>query len=281
MAQVPVFFDDFRSGDRFTGGPRIVTEADLRFMTEASGDRHPLHTDPAYARAAGFPGPLLHGPFGLAAFLGWFTGSGIGGDAVIAMLDANWRYLGPVVVGDALSFEMTVTRCRRTGKGDRGVVGRHVRIRNAAGAVVQEGQTALLVRARSTEANPAREFFTPGWTRAVAARLAETGTFSRATATWDGAFALACGEDEAALRIYKGQILEAGTRAPNGATFTVVADDLVWTEVFTARSDEFTQRAMQGQFAVRGSAYEYLRLTKALALTVAAARALFHEGAAA
>ena len=277
----PSFFEDFHPGDHFTGGPRHVTAADLEHMMAASGDRHRLHTDVAYAREAGFGAPLLHGPFGIAAFLGWFHESGIGADTVLSMLDSNWRYLSPIVVGDALSFEMTITRCRRSSKGDRGVVGRHVRIRNGAGTLVQEGRTAMLVRARGDEPNPAREFFTPAWARAVGARLAQHGAFHAATATWDGAFALACETDEVQFRIYKGDVLEAGSRAPNGPAFTLAADALVWAELFSAETDEFMRRAMQGEFTVRGSAYEYLRLTKALHLLVAAARDLFHDGVAA
>lgn len=73
-------------------------------------------------------------------------------------------------------------------------------------------------------------------------------------------------------------MLEAGTRTPNGPLFTLAADALVWAELFSADSDEFMRRAMQGDFTIRGSAYEYLRLTKALHLLVAAGRSLFHEG---
>ena len=139
-----MLFEDFRPGDRFTGGPRQVTAADLEHIMDGCGDLHVLHTDAVYAQAAGFAAPLLHGPFGLAAFLGFLHESGIGADTVIGMLDSNWRYLGPVVVGDALFFEMTITRCRRSGKGDRGIIGRHVRVRNDTGVLVQEGCTAML-----------------------------------------------------------------------------------------------------------------------------------------
>lgn len=274
----PADFEDFRPGARFEGGPRLVTEADLQGFVAVSGDRHKLHTDGAFARAAGFAGPLMHGPFGIAAFLGWFDASGIAADTAVAMLDSHWRYLAPVIVGDRLHFEMIVTRCRRSSKGDRGVVGRHVRIRNEAGTLVQEGSTALLVRARGDAARPGQEFFTAGWARALAERLGADATFQRATATWDGTFALACGEDEAQFRIFKGAVLEAGTRSPNGPDFTIAAADLTWTELFTAGSNTFMQRAMQGQFSVRGSAYEYLRLTKALDAVIEAARALFREG---
>lgn len=277
MMQPPADFEDFQPGARFEGGPRLVTEADLQGFVTVSGDRHRLHTDADFARAAGFDAPLLHGPFGIAAFLGWFNDSGIAADTVIAMLDSNWRYLGPVLVGDHLHFEMIVTRCRRSGKGDRGVVGRHVRIRNGAGALLQEGSTAMLVRARGEPVRPGRAFFTAAWATALAERLGADDAFQRATATWDGAFALACGEDEVQFRVFRGKLLEAGARTPNGPAFTVAADDLIWTELFTGATDSFMQRAMQGQFSIRGSSYDYLRLTKAVSLALAAARAMFHE----
>jgi acyl dehydratase len=281
MPPEPAYFEDFRPGQRFAGGPRPVTAADLQAFAGVSGDRHKLHTDPAFAAAAGFAAPLLHGPFGIAAFLGWFYETGIARESLIAMLDSNWRYHAPIVVGDALSFEMTVTRCRRSSSGDKGVIGRHVRIRNQSGTLVQEGGTALLVRARGTEPKPAQEFFTKGWAVQLAQRLDASEMFRSATATWDGAFALACDDDEVQFRIFKGKVLEAGARSPNGPAFTLVADALTWTELFTAGSNELMQRAMQGQFSVRGSAYEYLRLTKALSALVDAAQELFHEGGAA
>ena len=45
--------------------PDLVTEVDTRpdqaFLYALSGDRNPLHRDPAIARMAGFPRPILHG----------------------------------------------------------------------------------------------------------------------------------------------------------------------------------------------------------------------------
>ncbi|HVW73487.1 MAG TPA: MaoC/PaaZ C-terminal domain-containing protein [Rhizomicrobium sp.] len=45
--------------------PDLVTECDTRpdqaFLYALSGDRNPLHRDPAFARMVGFPRPILHG----------------------------------------------------------------------------------------------------------------------------------------------------------------------------------------------------------------------------
>jgi acyl dehydratase len=268
-------FEDLRPGQRFSGGDRLVTAEDLATFTAVSGDRHPLHTDAAYATQQGFAGPLLQGPFGIAAFFGWFFELGLARDSIVALLDTDWHYRAPLRVGDRIGFEMTITRVRRTSSGERGVVGRHVRIRNQEGEIVQEGSTSVLLRAAGTRRRVGHELMTRPWAEALAQRLNACEPFRAATATWDGTIGLACGDEEMQFRIYRGRVLEAGARVPNGATFAVAASELTWAQMMSAERADFMTQAMQGAFSVRGNAYEYLRLAKALGLLVDCARALF------
>jgi acyl dehydratase/putative sterol carrier protein len=274
------FFEDFAVGQRFISPGRVVTQQDLAKFVEVSGDKHPIHCDPAFANTAGYDGAVLHGPFGQAAFLGWHYEAGLS-EQVEAMLDSQWTYLKAIVPGDEIRFEMTITRTRRTSSGRHGVLGRHIEVTNQHGEVVQRGSTAALVRTRGDGKDQfpeARAYCTPEWGRLLSQRLQEDGVFTSSTATWDGALGLASDDGEVVLRVYQGAILSAGSRVPNGATFTLKASDKTWTDLLCGPTNDFMKRAMLGEFSVQGSAYEYLRLTKAVVALVECARSLAKEG---
>lgn len=273
------YFEDFTVGQVLSSASRTVTEQDLEAFTEVSGDRHPLHSHSEHAARSPFGGPILQGPFGLAAFFGLLHDSQGDDEGVVALLDTRWRYRAPIRVGDALRFEMTITRCRRTSSGDRGVVNRQVVLLNQRDETVQDGTTAVLVRARSTDRDSAaRAFGTTAWATALAEHLCDDERFTAATSSWDGTIGLRCGEDEVHLRVYRGALIDITRRSPHGATFTLSADELVWTELITGPRNDFMQRAMRGQFDVSGSGYEYLRLTKVLHALVDNARVLAAGG---
>lgn len=256
------WFEDFAVGERFTSGPRPVTADDLAAFTRVSGDDHPLHTgDDA----------ILQGPFGIAVAMGLLQGLGIHGDAVLGLLDTHWRYRGPVRVGDVLHLEVTIVRCHRTSRGDRGVVTRHMRLVTDAGDTVQEGTTTALLAARGGGPDPVgRAFGTVAWAEALAARLDDA--FAADLATWDGTVGLRAGDDEVHLRLYRGRVLEVVSRTPRGATFVLGADAATWLELVEAPDNTFMRLAMAGRFTVTGDGYEYLRLTGALHRLVDAAR---------
>lgn len=261
-----MWFEDFRPGQRFATGSRTVTAEDLRAFTALSGDAHPVHVDAAGAAAAGFDQPILQGPFGLAAFFGLFHETGISRDSLVALLDTRWRYHAPIRVGDSLTASILITRCRRTSRGDTGVVGRYVEVTDRTGRLVQSGSTAYLVRARDGASDEVgREFFSTRWARAIASRLDADPAFSGATATWDGAIGLRCGDETAQFRVYRGRVLEGSSRTPAGPTFCLEADERVWAELLTGPINDLMIRLMRAdEFRTSGNAYEYLRLTRAV-----------------
>jgi acyl dehydratase len=113
-------------GDRGPSGPQneppadtapdhevtLQTDPDQAFVYRLSGDRNPLHTDPAFAALGGFDRPILHG---LCTY--GFTGRALLGaladNDVTRFHHIEGRFSSPVLPGDALTVRMW-----RTGDGE-------------------------------------------------------------------------------------------------------------------------------------------------------------------
>ena len=82
-----------------------ATRDDQALLYRLSGDRNPLHSDPAFAKLAGFPKPILHGlcTYGVTgrALLHTMCGSD---PARFRGMDA--RFSKPVMPGDVLTVKM-------------------------------------------------------------------------------------------------------------------------------------------------------------------------------
>jgi acyl dehydratase/putative sterol carrier protein len=279
-----MYFEDFELGRTYVSGPRQVTPEDLELFTRLSGDDNPIHTgspDPAGASGAReeslFERPVLQGAFGVAIFTGFVRELGLDG-AALALLDTNWKYVAPIYVHDTITCEITVTRKRLSGTAGRGVVHRHVVLRNQDNDVLQQGTSAFLIRTRGTVDVPAcLQFGTADWGQSLIPHLEDNRDFSAAVASYDGTIGLAVGNEEVHFRIYRGRIIEAARRSLLGADFTLTADEYTWTQLILGSTNDFMKRAMLGQFSVRGSGAEYLRMTKVLVQLVDAARAAARE----
>jgi len=88
------------------------TRPDQALLYRLSGDRNPLHSDPEFAKRAGFPRPILHG---LCTY--GFTGRALlhalcGGDPA-RFKSIEGRFSKPVFPGDTLTIKMWVdgNRC--------------------------------------------------------------------------------------------------------------------------------------------------------------------------
>lgn len=272
-----MYFEDFELGRTYVSGPRQVTAEDLELFTRLSGDDNPIHTGPVDSPGALFERPVLQGAFGIAIFTGFVRQLGLDGPA-LALLDTNWKYLAPIYVHDTVTCEITVTRKRLSGTAGRGVIHRHVVLRNQDNEVLQQGTSAYLVSTRDAAEVPAGlQFGTAAWGQALVPYLEDDQEFTAAIAAYDGTIGLAVGTEEVHFRIYRGRIIEAVRRSLLGADFTLAADEYTWTQLILGDTNDFMKRAMLGQFSVRGSGAEYLRTTKVLVHLIDAARAVAHK----
>lgn len=69
-------------------------------------DRHPLHTDPAYARSLGFESVVMHGNI-LNGFLSYFVGECLP-EADVMILSQEIKFSKPVYLNDRLRLEVEV-----------------------------------------------------------------------------------------------------------------------------------------------------------------------------
>jgi acyl dehydratase len=144
-----LYYEDFDDGQIFDSPGRTVTDTDLSLFCMLSGDWHPLHSDEEYAKTTQFGRRVVGGVFGVALVTGAMSRWGIFEESVIAMLSiGEWRFLGPIFVGDTLSVRMTIIGKRPTKNGTSGIIDREFEIRNQRSEVVQQGRSDALIKLR-------------------------------------------------------------------------------------------------------------------------------------
>jgi acyl dehydratase len=146
---MPLYFEDFQVGQRFTTPARTVTEADIVNFAGISGDYNPIHTDAEFARSTPFGAPIAHGLLVLSMLTGLRQRSGHFEGTIIAWLEIkNYRFLKPVFIGDTVHGETEILEKRETSRPDRGILVQKVRVLNQKGEVVQEGEFVTMVKRR-------------------------------------------------------------------------------------------------------------------------------------
>lgn len=90
------------AGDPAYAETRRVDEDLPRRYAEVSGDHNRIHTDPAYAQEAGFPGVVLHGMCTMAIAAGALVRGPCGGDPA-RLKSMRVRFARPVLPGQELT----------------------------------------------------------------------------------------------------------------------------------------------------------------------------------
>ena len=142
------WFDDFALGERFPLPPRVMTPGLFDSFLAASGETHPLHADPAYCRAHGFPDAMAHG---FQVLIQTTAGAGdfhyLVEESLVGLIEQSSRFVRPVFAGDTLQPLLQVVELAPNT--NTGVVGLHSTVHNQRRELVLEGAQRYLIRMRA------------------------------------------------------------------------------------------------------------------------------------
>ena len=141
-----LYFEDFHVGQWFKTKSRTITEADVVNFAGLSWDHNQLHTDAEYAAGTQFGKRIAHGLLGVIAHAG--LSYQLTEDSILALLELNWKFEGPIYLGDTVHVEQVVKEMRESATGDRGILKFEKKVINHRGEIVQTGTTTILLAKR-------------------------------------------------------------------------------------------------------------------------------------
>jgi acyl dehydratase len=273
------YYEDLPPGIEFDLGSLTFEPAQILEFIRLTGDDHSIYVDPELARRSGLADIVVPGTLVCAMVNGRLASMDIMSDSLVEVTDLDWRCAAPVVAGTVLAIRVQITDRQLGADASRGVIGRRFTVSTTAGALVQEGLSRAVVLTRSVEGARRMEeavpsFASPNWLQALVKNVGESKEFADATSSFDGSIALHFGVGSMGIRIYRGRIIDQGRAVANNPTFSVGAPASTWLRFASRPRNEFIAFAMDDEFEVRGSTYEYLRMTRALVLMTNAVRAL-------
>lgn len=155
-------YEDLFVGMRFRSPGRTILDADLIGFAGLTGDHSELHTSDVYARASQFGRRVAHGMLGLAYAHGlmWARTGELRETAVAFLGIEDWRFLGPIFVGDTIFVDYVLVELRDSrSRPTQAIATFDVAVVKQDGAVVQRGRKALLVSKVPLEATAASAAF--------------------------------------------------------------------------------------------------------------------------
>jgi acyl dehydratase len=141
-------YEDLFVGMRFRSPGRTILDADLIGFAGLTGDYSELHTSDVYAKASQFGRRVAHGMLGLAYAHGlmWARTGELRETAVAFLGIEDWRFLGPIFVGDTIFVDYEIAELRDSrSRPTQAIATFEVAVVNQDGAAVQRGRKALLV----------------------------------------------------------------------------------------------------------------------------------------
>ncbi len=146
-----LYFEDLTPRLSLETVGRTITEADIMAFAGLSGDLNPLHTDAVYAATTPFGERIAHGLLVLSIATGLANRLGVLERSVEAFTALEWKYRGPVKIGDTVRARLSVKQSRTVPGYHGGLVLLNVSILNQRDEVVQKGLWTVMVKGKTKE----------------------------------------------------------------------------------------------------------------------------------
>jgi acyl dehydratase len=127
---------------------RTVSDEDIALFTRISGDRNPLHYDPAAAKASRFGEIVVQGGV-TSAILNAVVAERLPGPGTV-FLNVNWNFTAPVRPGDTITGRVEVVEARQ----DKPVTTLRTWVTRGDGTVVLEGTAVCYTMALTHAEDP-------------------------------------------------------------------------------------------------------------------------------
>lgn len=150
MTSHALYASDLTIGHQFRTDGITVTESHVVQFAGLSGDFNPLHMNSAWAEQEGPHGErIAHGMLVLSLASGMRCM--LDDLALIGFLGIeNWRFRKPVLFGDTVHAEMTLSELRATSNPARSILRVHVEVADETDRCVQDGDWMMMILSGET-----------------------------------------------------------------------------------------------------------------------------------
>jgi len=146
-----LYFEEFEDGVTLMTRGRTITEADLVSFAGLTGDYNPMHTDAEYCKNSFMGQRVAHGMLIMSYAVGQAYQLGILERTVLAFRALEVKFSVPVLIGDTIRVELTVSETKSAERLGGGTVDLKFRILNQDDKAVQRGTMTLLMASKPTE----------------------------------------------------------------------------------------------------------------------------------
>jgi len=143
-----LYFEELEVGRELESQARTITEADLVNFAGLTGDTNPMHTDAEYAKTTQFGERVAHGMLGLSYAIGLAWQLGFMQGTVLAFTGLEWKFKGPVRIGDTIRVVAKVKQTKAMRAAGGGFVVLEARVLNQRGETTQQGEWTVLVKSK-------------------------------------------------------------------------------------------------------------------------------------